>query len=113
MRKIFLDDIREPHWIYDDVSENEWEVVRDYNQFKKWLDDNKVLPDVISFDHDLGMGHTGHDCAKLIGNMIVDKVQNGENVKMFRYHVHSSNPVGKMNIVSYLRNLEEYIDSMK
>lgn len=46
---------------------------------------------MLDFDHDLGEGKTGYDIAKYI-------VENQIPTDLIRYHVHSSNPVGAMNI---------------
>lgn len=107
MRKLFLDDMRKPpDWT--------WDVVRNYQQFVRFITLNGV-PDIISFDHDLGQEHyevidwdgklhdhlngqipydkftekTGYDCAKWLveGNLLPKS-----------YLVHSLNPVGAQNI---------------
>jgi hypothetical protein len=48
MTKLYLDDIRKPP---DDT----WIVVRNFNDFCKHIETHG-LPDVVSFDHDLGHG---------------------------------------------------------
>lgn len=48
MRKLFLDDIREPG--------RSWDVVRSYEAFTKYVE-ALGCPDVISFDHDLAFEH--------------------------------------------------------
>jgi len=104
MRKLFLDDTRQP-------PDPSWEVVRTYSGFCDYIDRNGV-PDVISFDHDLADEHyatvswqceplvdvidyttfkekTGYECAKwLIARGTLPK----------QYFVHSLNPVGAQNI---------------
>ena len=106
MRKLFLDDSR-------NAPDFTWDVVRSYAQFVAWIEIHGV-PDIISFDHDLGQEHydvfqntphastdeaqehynkftekTGYDCAKWL-------VQNHKLPK--QYLVHSKNPVGAANI---------------
>ena len=104
MRKLFLDDLRQP-------PDFTWDVVRSYDQFITWIKLNGV-PDIISFDHDLGQEHyefvdwsgnaigteipydkftekTGYDCAKWL-------VEQGLLPR--KYQVHSMNIVGKKNI---------------
>lgn len=111
MRKLFLDDSRLP-------PDFTWDVVRSYEEFIAYIELHGV-PDVISFDHDLGTEHyqhycdvvayaeidkklnevkipyeifqekTGYDCAKWL-------IEQGQLPK--NYLVHSMNPVGKMNI---------------
>jgi hypothetical protein len=64
------------------------------------------MPDMISFDHDLGLEETGYDTAKWIVNQIIDKhLDLPDN---FVYHVHSANPVGKRNIEALLDNFTKY-----
>ena len=99
--KLFLDDIRKP-------PDSSWDVVRDYNSFVKYIESNGV-PDVISFDHDLGLTtysneKTGLDCIKYL----IEK-----NLEIKEYVLHSANPVGKANmdslIQSWKRHCETYI----
>ena len=104
MRKLFLDDTRK-------APDFTWDIVRSYEQFIAYIKLNGV-PDIISFDHDLGGEHyrvitwdgkvegdkipyetftekTGYDCAKwLVENSLLPK----------EYRIHSLNPVGAMNI---------------
>ncbi len=129
MKKLFLDDIRQPkdacyivlnpkiYW------EDDWVVVKNYVEFCSWIKRNG-LPDIVSFDHDLadihyevdfndwndntseqlGVEETGLDCAKWLANYCLD---NG--FKLPEYHVHSANPVGKKNIKSYLDNASKHL----
>src|SRR5947209_6776033 len=63
---IFLDDIRVPSDVFlyikdkDYLSDN-WIIVRSYNGFvdeiNRYWEENKCLPDEISFDHDLSDIH--------------------------------------------------------
>ena len=48
---------------------------------------------MISFDHDLGVGPTGHDVAKFIEAWVAA----GE-IPMPDWTIHSANPVGRANI---------------
>jgi hypothetical protein len=111
MTKLFLDDVRNPP---DDT----WHVVRSYVEFVAYIMSSGV-PDVISFDHDLGRGEaqrrvgnwvpraeykelkTGYDCAKWL-------IESGYNVKSWQ--VHSMNPVGAANIRKYLETAQEQTD---
>ena len=128
MRKLlFLDDERFPRRtalnglvdfdieMYQD--ESKWDIVRDYNEFVKWITENG-LPDYVSFDHDLadiqydGKGkmsfsykeHTGMDCAKWLVEYCADN-----ELKLPKYQVHSANPVGRENIEAYLRNASKHL----
>ena len=114
--KIYLDDIRTP-------IDSSWLVVRDYESFvKKVLEIEFYNIEIISFDHDLGDSameeywrnvttyntidynnikeKTGLDCAKWLVNYHMDK-----NLTGFpEINVHSYNPVGTKNIMSYINN---------
>lgn len=65
MKRLFLDDIRVPldcpkaHYMsYRKIDlriyHEDWVIVRSHGQFVKWIQENG-LPNLISFDHDLGM----------------------------------------------------------
>jgi hypothetical protein len=109
MTKLYLDDLRSTPF--------GWDRVKSYAQFVMYIEQFGV-PDVISFDHDLGFEHyplsedkpgmtipyetykekTGYDCAKYI-------VENELELK--QWAVHSFNPVGADNIRKLLRAYEE------
>lgn len=121
MRRLFLDDVRNPidcvkYMNPSDIYLKEWDVVRTYFDFVEYMNDNGV-PDVVSFDHDLADEHyssdmydknniynslypsfkekTGYDCAKWLHSYCVE---NG--LPYPTYLVHSMNPVGRDNILS-------------
>ena len=105
MRKLYLDDVRTPS--------SDWIVVRNYQEFVSWINENGV-PDVVSFDHDLATisynpftrkesftyhDETGLDAAQYLIKFCID---NGLTVP--RWKVHSQNELGKELIESYLLN---------
>lgn len=132
MKKLlWLDDMRCPFngtWIdvYSPINTDnivvEW--VKSYYEFTKWIEKNG-LPDAICFDHDLGkltenellvQGYSkkearktksdeknGYDCAKWLVDYCMDK-----NIDVPPFNVHSSNPAGKENIMSYLNNYHNF-----
>lgn len=85
---IYIDDIRScPDVAYPSIT------CRDYKSAIETIDTlirngESVL---ISFDHDLGTKETGYDVAKYI-------VENQLPQEHIYWRVHSSNPVGSMNI---------------
>lgn len=96
--KLYLDDIRTP-------PENGWVLVKNYKEFVDYITE-KGLPDVVSFDHDLGdkfneREMTGYDCAKWLCEYCLE---NG--IPMPQWHIHSANPVGRMNIAELLKGFE-------
>jgi hypothetical protein len=131
--KLFLDDLRTPRMgsknlpEYSDLYENqEWVVVRSYDDFVNYITEHG-LPELVSFDHDLGIEHmkyyfdngghdnppdpmnadfeekTGYDCAKWLVDYCIDNQANLPD-----YLVHSANPIGKKNIESYLENFKKH-----
>ncbi len=54
MKKLFLDDIRTIDMVYDKSLENEFDIVRTYDEFVYYIINNG-LPKFISFDNDLGL----------------------------------------------------------
>lgn len=130
MKKLFLDDIRQPKDAINLVPsnynkifwDNDWSIVRNYREFVNWILSNGV-PDLISFDHDLadihyesdfsdwefssvqlGIEQTGLDCAKWLVDHCVDY-----GSILSKYIVHSANPVGRKNIQSYLDNANKHL----
>lgn len=100
--KIFLDDERFPPNDGED-----WYVARNLLDFANAIFE-KGMPSFVSFDHDLGEQEpTGYDIAKYFVNLDSDELHIPED---FNFYVHSQNPVGKVNIESYLNN---YLDFRK
>ncbi len=98
MKKLYLDDIRNP-------KSDGWTVVRNYEEFVQSIDQNG-LPDEISFDHDLGEDvKTGYDCAKWLCEYCW---MNG--IPIPPYNVHSANPVGRDNIIGTLKSYEKKLN---
>ncbi len=110
---IFLDDIRDTNMVgYMDNSiyeELDWTIVRNFDEFKSLIENvefDKIAH--ISLDHDLAdfievggekVERTGKTCAEFLVNYCMDN-----DLKLPEYHVHSSNPRGVDNIMSYLDN---------
>jgi hypothetical protein len=115
MKYLFLDDERNPqdvkwiliggvgHWGAD------WKIVRSYDEAVAWVTEHG-FPDVISFDHDLGLMHyagdysdgiTGLDFAKWLVEYDMDTNTMPAN---FTFTVHSKNPIGSENIRNLLSN---------
>jgi hypothetical protein len=135
--KLYLDDVRMPRHSYPAMSRragteasvyqnDDWNIVRTYDEFVNWIKQNG-LPDLISFDHDLADEHiqyyfdngghrnppnpqettftekTGYDCAKWLVDYCVEN-----NKSLPDYLVHSANPVGGLNILTYLNNAKKH-----
>lgn len=90
---LYLDDVR--------PTPDNYQRVYDYDKFVHFIEENGV-PDFISFDHDLGEGKTGFDCAKFLVEYCLD-----HDIKKINFRVHSQNPVGKENIEYLLHNFNK------
>lgn len=97
MYYLYLDDVREMPPLYD-------AQVKSYNEFAKYV--KRQGPDIslhhISFDHDLGKGKNGYDCAKFLVEWCLD---NGYSIPS--YDIHSANPVGAENIKSIFETVKK------
>lgn len=108
MKGLFLDDERNPQdatWMQ--YPENiEWVVVRTFSEFAKAVQSGVF--DLMSFDHDLqdfskGSEMTGYDCLKFYCNFLLCV----EDCFLPQVVVHSMNPIGKVNILTYWKNYLE------
>ena len=103
--------------------DKEWDVVRTYDEFCKYITQNGV-PELVAFDHDLGDEHygaefdkdakskvinyedftekTGYDCAKWLCDYCKK-----HNEKFPEYYIHSMSVPGKMNINYYIKNYKK------
>jgi hypothetical protein len=61
------------------------------------------LPEFMDLDHDLGKDGTAMDFLK----WLVEKYPDGP---VPGYNVHSENPIGKLNIYSYIKSWKKSID---
>ena len=115
---LFLDDVRLPnHVTWVDLPANQhYSLVRNYQEFVDLIT-LRGIPKFVTYDHDLADKHyghglknddipydqyaekTGYDCAKWLVDYCMKK-----GVKHPPYQVHSMNPVGKSNIISYVES---------
>jgi hypothetical protein len=110
---LFLDDFRYPEDCFEYTHQTvyideQWVIARSYDEFVKTIQE-KGIPEVISFDHDLADEHytdfhgydeyqekTGYHCAKWLIEYCLD---NNLDIPKFIF-IHSMNPVGAQNIAS-------------
>lgn len=103
MKKLFLDDIRTIDMVYEKNREPEFDIVRTYDAFVKYIKE-KGLPDYISFDNDLGLDENGevakdgYACAKWL------VYESNLDLTGLDFYVHSANPVATEQIKSLLNN---------
>lgn len=108
---LWLDDIRNPYLnLEGKVPEGCDKIIwaRSYEEFTELIE-LFGLPDLVSFDHDLGdvldkedfewVEKTGYDCAKWLVDYCADREHT-----LPRCYIHSGNTVGVDNIKSYLNN---------
>ncbi len=114
---IFLDDVRHPNQVtWVQLPQKPYSLVRSYKEFVELIT-LRGLPEFVAYDHDLSDSHyghglngdaipydqytekTGYDCAKWLVSYCIEKGK-----KHPPYVVHSMNPVGKSNIISYVES---------
>ncbi len=106
--KLFLDDVRNVGDVYKKMSNDDFIVVRTYDEFVSCIKDNG-LPDFISFDNDLGLdafGNTaldGYAAAKWL------VYESNLDLRSLKFNVHSANPVATIQIESLLKNYIEFL----
>lgn len=132
---LFLDDFRTPEMALLLVRDKRytsfyWITVKNYEEFVAFIKNNGV-PDLVSFDHDLGFEHydlrgntnylswdeyyvasdremTGYDCAKWLCDYCLEN-----QIKLPEYIVHSANTVGANNIRRYINNFLKHNPKLK
>lgn len=102
--KLFLDDIRHPFWIYEDVTD--WVIVRNIDDFKKIVSENIDNIECISFDNDLGTDDNGnilpdgYSCL----NWLIDN-----DIYVKGIIVHSDNVVANEQIFGKASNWHKFL----
>lgn len=107
--QLFLDDIRDVQMVYKNLTDEDFVIVRNFEDFKQVITE-KGLPEFISFDNDLGLDENenvaedGYAAAKWL------VFESGLNLRNLKFNVHSANPVAAQQIQSLLDN---YIRHLK
>ncbi|SNR93862.1 cyclic-phosphate processing receiver domain-containing protein [Flavobacterium sp. ov086] len=110
--KLFLDDIRDVKMVYKNLTDEDFVIVRNFHDFKTVILKNG-LPELISFDNDLGLDENGviaedgYAAAKWL------VYQSGLDLVNLRFNVHSANPVAAQQIQSLLDNYIKHLRSLK
>jgi hypothetical protein len=110
MTNLFLDDIRNVKDVYPNLTNDDFIIIRSFNDFVNYIKNNG-LPEFISFDNDLGEDSNGkilsdgYACAKWL------VYESGLDLKKLKYQVHSANPVASIQIKSLLNNYITFINS--
>lgn len=94
--KIFIDDERNP-------PSDDYVVVRSTNDAIEYIKNNG-MPEFISFDHDLG----GEDTTMIFLKRLMNEIWDGKSNPP-DYQIHSANPIGKLNIQSFMESWKKII----
>jgi len=108
MRKLFLDDLRTVEMIYRNASENEYDVVRSFDEFVQYVQSNG-LPDFISFDNDLGLDKNGEVAPDGYAAAKWLVYESGLDLSTLQFKVHSANPVASEQIKGLLTNYIKHL----
>ena len=95
MYRMYIDDLRD--------APPDWVVVRSTDEALEHIRKNG-MPEFISFDHDLG----GDDTTMVFLRKLVNEIWDGTSNPP-EYIVHSANPVGKLNIISFMESWRKSI----
>ena len=99
----WVDDLRDPKKFLSDRSKNDTVMwLKSHEDFVRTVI-RFGLPDVVWFDHDLGEGKNGKDCA----DFLVDYCLDGGK-PLPEYHSQSQNPVGRENIIKLLDSYNKF-----
>ena len=108
--KLFLDDIRDVKMVYKNLTAEDFFKVRNFKDFKQVIIE-KGLPELISFDNDLGLDENqnifedGYAAAKWLVYKSRLDLQN------LKFNVHSANPVAAQQIQGLLDNYIRHLKS--
>lgn len=108
--KLFLDDIRDVNMVYKNLTNSDFVIVRNFEDFKTVILE-KGLPGLISFDNDLGLdgndnvAEDGYACAKWL------VYESGFDLQNLKFNVHSANPVASQQIQGLLDNYIKHLRS--
>lgn len=102
---LWVDDLRNPFLNVEGKVPADYEIfwVVNFDQFVNHIE-NIGMPDVISFDHDLGEEKSGYDCLKYLVELCLDTKNSLPEIM-----VHSANPVGADNIRHLAKNFKLFV----
>ena len=95
--------------VYDKSMENEFDVVRSYQEFVEYITKNG-LPDFISFDNDLGLDKNGMLAPDGYAAVKWLVYESNLDLRNLKFHVHSANPVASEQIKGLLTNYINYLN---
>jgi len=98
--KLFLDDVRNP-------TEEGYIVARSSIMGVVEIANRKELPDFMSLDHDLGEADTTMKFLKELYQ--IWEIRGADPKEIPDYVVHSANPLGTLNIISYMESWKKSV----
>lgn len=112
MKKLFLDDIREIDMVYDASVVDEFVIVRTYQEFVNYIQQNG-LPPFISFDNDLGLDESGEIAPDGYAAAKWLVYKSGLDLRNLKFAVHSANPVAAEQIRGLLNNYLKFLNEQR
>lgn len=94
--KLYLDDVRDPK------DPENWVVIRSSIMAVIACTERKELPEFMSLDHDLGDDDNTMRFLKEL--YYIWESQGADPEKIPKYIVHSANPIGTENIISFMES---------
>lgn len=102
---LFLDDLRSPEDAgFKDSAAHRFVVAKSTMEAVLLVRENG-MPKAMSLDHDLG----GADTTMVFLRWLANDFWDGAG-PLPEYHIHSANPVGRMNIASFMSSWQRSID---
>lgn len=101
MTLIWVDDERNPK-DYIDTQKYDVTWLKSYEEFTAYFETSEI-PDIIWFDHDLGEGRSGYDCAVFL----IETCQKYD-CDLPEYYSQSSNPPGRERILGLLDSYRKF-----
>jgi hypothetical protein len=109
MKKLFLDDLRTIDMVYDKAMENDFDIVRSYDEFISYIHTHG-LPDFISFDNDLGLDTNGEVAPDGYAAAKWLVYESGLDLSKLTFKVHSANVVAAEQIRGLLTSYISFIN---
>ena len=108
--KLFLDDIRDVKMVYKNLTDEDFVIVRNFKDFKQVIIENG-LPELISFDNDLGLDENGNIAEDGYAAAKWLVYESGIDLRNLKFNVHSANPVAAQQIQGLLDNYIRFLKS--
>ena len=101
MWKLYVDDVRNP-------PDTTWIIARTSSEAIVICKNQKTMPGIMSLDHDLGGEDTIMTFLKELFEYWCEHFNSKETIP--KYVVHSANPIGSKNAISFMESWKRSID---